>query len=175
MESKSFRGRFFRATITEIQYCFKNFHRVGKKNLRQISSVALNSRRRKNKRESEIIFILFSPWEGESYLWRQPCCAQQKQLIYRGISRGQGLLPSSVPSCISTEIPRWVLTCRCDLACGWDLAVVDTWPIEHLTVNAEVATVLGSIPAFSKTVEIEGQQMKQCWRKYWKNLKNPIF
>jgi len=33
--------------------------------------------------------------------------------------------------------------------------------LERLTVNAEVATVLGSIPASSETVESEGRQMKQ--------------
>ncbi len=34
--------------------------------------------------------------------------------------------------------------------------------LERLTVNAVVATVLGSIPASSDTVESEGRQMKQC-------------
>jgi hypothetical protein len=34
--------------------------------------------------------------------------------------------------------------------------------IERLTVNAEVATVLGSIPASSDLVESEGWQIKQC-------------
>jgi hypothetical protein len=34
--------------------------------------------------------------------------------------------------------------------------------LEHLTANAAVATVLGSIPASSDTVESEGQHMKQC-------------
>jgi hypothetical protein len=34
--------------------------------------------------------------------------------------------------------------------------------IRALTANAEVATVLGSIPASSDTVESEGLQMKQC-------------
>ncbi len=38
--------------------------------------------------------------------------------------------------------------------------------VERLTVNAEVATVLGSIPASSDTVESEGRQMKQCWKQY---------
>ncbi len=33
---------------------------------------------------------------------------------------------------------------------------------QRLTANAEVATVLGSIPASSDTVESEGRQMKQC-------------
>jgi hypothetical protein len=33
---------------------------------------------------------------------------------------------------------------------------------ERLVVNAEGATVLGSIPASSGIVESEGQQMKQC-------------
>ena len=32
----------------------------------------------------------------------------------------------------------------------------------YLTVNAPVATVLGSIPASVGTVESEGRQMKQC-------------
>ncbi len=41
----------------------------------------------------------------------------------------------------------------------WDLA---EW-LERLTVNAPVATVLGSIPASVGTVESEGRQMKQCW------------
>jgi hypothetical protein len=34
--------------------------------------------------------------------------------------------------------------------------------LERLTANSEVATVLGSIPASSDTVESEGRQMKQC-------------
>ncbi len=34
--------------------------------------------------------------------------------------------------------------------------------LEHLTANAKVATVLGSLPASSDTVESEGRQMKQC-------------
>jgi hypothetical protein len=33
---------------------------------------------------------------------------------------------------------------------------------ERLTANAEVAKVLGSIPASSDIVESEGRQMKQC-------------
>jgi hypothetical protein len=42
---------------------------------------------------------------------------------------------------------------------GWDLA---EW-LERLAANA---TVLGSIPASSDTVESEGRQMKQCWIQY---------
>jgi hypothetical protein len=43
---------------------------------------------------------------------------------------------------------------------GWDLA---EW-LEPLTANAEVATILGSIPASSDKVEYEGRRkMKQCW------------
>ncbi len=38
--------------------------------------------------------------------------------------------------------------------------------LERLTANATVATVLGSIPAASDTVEFEGRQMKQCWIQY---------
>jgi hypothetical protein len=34
--------------------------------------------------------------------------------------------------------------------------------LERLTANAEVVTVLGSIPASSDTVKSEGRQMKQC-------------
>ncbi len=41
---------------------------------------------------------------------------------------------------------------------GGDLA---QW-LERLTANAKVATVLGSIPASSDTVESERRQMKQC-------------
>ena len=43
---------------------------------------------------------------------------------------------------------------------GWDLA---QW-LDRLTDNnAEVAWVLGSIPASYDTVGSEGRQMKQCW------------
>jgi hypothetical protein len=35
----------------------------------------------------------------------------------------------------------------------------------RLTANAKVATVLGSIPESSDTVESEGRQIKQCWNK----------
>ncbi len=54
-------------------------------------------------------------------------------------------------------------SCAWDLAkYGWDLV---EW-LERLTANAAVATVLGSIPASSDTVESEGRQMKQCWISY---------
>ncbi len=39
--------------------------------------------------------------------------------------------------------------------------------------QAEVPTVLGSIPASSDTVESEGRQMKQCWIQYIEKKKNP--
>ncbi len=38
--------------------------------------------------------------------------------------------------------------------------------LERLTVNAKVATVLGSNPASSDTMESEGRQMKQSWNTY---------
>ncbi len=38
--------------------------------------------------------------------------------------------------------------------------------IERLAVNAEVATILGSIPAISDTVKSEGLQVNQCWIMY---------
>ncbi len=40
--------------------------------------------------------------------------------------------------------------------------------LERLTANAAVATVLGSIPASSDTMESEGRQIKQCWISYIK-------
>jgi hypothetical protein len=43
--------------------------------------------------------------------------------------------------------------------------------LERLTVNAIGATVLGSIPASSGTVESEGRQIKQCWISYIKKIK----
>jgi hypothetical protein len=46
-----------------------------------------------------------------------------------------------------------------DLAKLW-MRLAD-W-LEQLTVNAKVATVLGSIPASSDTVASEERQMKQC-------------
>ncbi len=48
--------------------------------------------------------------------------------------------------------------------------------LERLTVNGVVATVMGSIPASSDTVESEGRQIKQCWISYIKeNPKNSPF
>jgi hypothetical protein len=44
---------------------------------------------------------------------------------------------------------------RCRLLCGLDLT---EW-LDRLAVNAEVATVLGSIPASSDIVESEGRLM----------------
>jgi hypothetical protein len=43
-------------------------------------------------------------------------------------------------------------------SCGGDIA---EW-LEPLTGNAKVATVLGSIPTSSDTVQSEGLRMKQC-------------
>jgi hypothetical protein len=56
----------------------------------------------------------------------------------------------------SRKILMWVRSSRVS---GWYLA---EW-LERLTANALVATVLGSIPASSDTVESEGRQMKQWW------------
>jgi hypothetical protein len=42
----------------------------------------------------------------------------------------------------------------------------------RLTFNAKAATVLGSIPASSDTLESEGRQMKQNRKSTLKNLKN---
>ncbi len=49
---------------------------------------------------------------------------------------------------------------------GWDLA---EW-LERLTANAKVATVLGSIPASTETMESEGR----LWKKCFKNPKIPL-
>jgi hypothetical protein len=48
--------------------------------------------------------------------------------------------------------------------------------LERLAVYAQVATVLGSIPASSDIVESEGQQMKQCLVTFIKRKKqkNPL-
>ncbi len=40
--------------------------------------------------------------------------------------------------------------------------------VERLAVDANVATVLGSITASSDTVEAEGRQMKQCLNRVLK-------
>ncbi len=63
-------------------------------------------------------------------------------------------------------IKNW--NCRWDLAnCGWDLT---KWLERRLTVNAKVATVLGSIPASSRHSGIwwAAVEMKQCWITYIK-------
>jgi hypothetical protein len=44
--------------------------------------------------------------------------------------------------------------------------------VVRASANAVVATVLGSIPAFSDTVESEGRQTKQCWISYIKRKKS---
>ncbi len=71
---------------------------------------------------------------------------------------------------------RYSRACGWDLSdCGWDLAEcgwnLAKW-LERLTANAEVATVLASIPASSDTVKSEGRQMKQCWILYIKKKKS---
>jgi hypothetical protein len=45
--------------------------------------------------------------------------------------------------------------------------------IARPTANAIAATVLGSIPASSDTVESVGRQMKQCWIQYIEEEENP--
>ncbi len=54
---------------------------------------------------------------------------------------------------------------------GWYLA----GRLERLAAYAEVATVLGSIPASSDTVEFEVGQMRQCWIQYIEEEKIPLF
>ncbi len=68
--------------------------------------------------------------------------------------------------CSLDQLARWVSSQGNEDRYGWDLA---EW-LKRLTVNAVVATVLGSIPAFSNTVESEGRQMTQCWIKYSKKI-----
>ncbi len=62
----------------------------------------------------------------------------------------------TVAGCVSYVIESWFSKC------AWDLA---EW-LERLTANTKIATVLGSIPASSDTVESEERQMKQCWNQY---------
>ncbi len=57
-----------------------------------------------------------------------------------------GLFKEGVPSSTAVQVDEN------------DLAL---W-LERLTANAEVVTVLGSIPASSDTMESEGRQTKQC-------------
>ncbi len=54
---------------------------------------------------------------------------------------------------------------------GWMRSIAEF--LERLAVNAKGATVMGSIPESSDTVESEGRQMKQCWIKK-KNPKIPV-
>ncbi len=54
-----------------------------------------------------------------------------------------------------------------------------SWVVRTSTANAIVATVLGSIPAYSDTVDSEGRPMKQCWNlnivhKNKKSKKSPF-
>jgi hypothetical protein len=69
--------------------------------------------------------------------------------------------PLSSSSAISPQVSICTVYCivmRSSRIRGLDLA---EW-LERLAVNGDVATVLGSIPASSDTVESEGRQMKQC-------------
>ncbi len=50
---------------------------------------------------------------------------------------------------------------RTDRQTFYPLLDLAEW-LERLTANAKYATVLGSIPASSDTVESEWRQMKQC-------------
>ncbi len=65
---------------------------------------------------------------------------------------------------------RWDLAkCGWDLVeCGWDLA---EW-LEFLTANALVATVLGSIPASSETVEFEGEAVLNIVHRLYKTCRD---
>jgi hypothetical protein len=47
--------------------------------------------------------------------------------------------------------------------------------VDRLTANAEVATVLASIPASSDTVESEMRQMRHCGIQYCTSQKIPLF
>jgi hypothetical protein len=49
-----------------------------------------------------------------------------------------------------------------DLGMGWRMRSSLVVALQRLTVNAQVATALGSIPASVDTVESEERQMKQC-------------
>jgi hypothetical protein len=51
---------------------------------------------------------------------------------------------------------RWMLQIPMHISHPWWMRS------SRLTANAVIATVLGSIPASSDTVESEGRQMKQC-------------
>jgi hypothetical protein len=72
------------------------------------------------------------------------------------------------PNQTTDSLKAWAVPIYCIPCRDW-LNWQNTIPIfakrllpVRLTANAEVATVLGSIPASSVTVESEGRQMKQC-------------
>ncbi len=70
---------------------------------------------------------------------------------------------TSLTSCPHVDLAElWMRSSR---------AVDEMSRVERLAVNANVATVLGSIPASSDTVESEGRQMNQCWITYIKRKK----
>ncbi len=68
--------------------------------------------------------------------------------------------------CFTTTCIPWNTFTRCQAK--W---IRSAEGLEHLTVNAKLATVLDSIPASSGTDE--GRKMKLCWIKYSKNHKSP--
>ncbi len=53
---------------------------------------------------------------------------------------------------------------------GLVIRASDCLLLNKYAANVKVATVLGSIPESSDTVESEGQQMKQCGMKYIKKI-----
>ncbi len=107
-----------------------------------------------------------------------------RQNTYKGFQKNNicraFLATSQRKGCVQKDevLCGWDLAeCEWDLAeCGWDLAA-GGWDLaellERLAVNAKGATVLGSIPESSDTVESEGRKMKQCWIKR-KNQKIPL-
>ncbi len=71
-----------------------------------------------------------------------------------------------------TDRPWFLFSPRLVQLYSW-MKSIAVW-LERLTINAKAATVLGSMPASSVTVESEGRQMKQSWRTDFirKNHKN---
>jgi hypothetical protein len=70
----------------------------------------------------------------------------------------QKLIVMPVNNAIAYGALAWNLFTRAIIGRG----SVNMKQISEVEANAEVETVLGSIPASSDTVESEGQQMNQC-------------
>ncbi len=88
---------------------------------------------------------------------------REKNLIYLLVHFKNNWKCASVAGATTTLFDRLSQKLGLDVArVGWGVAKFSPVWLEHLTANAHVVTVLGSIPASSDTVKCEGRQMEQC-------------